>query len=98
MNWINKTIDLGKVKPHKKYKALFKSVKELDIVTVTTSCGCTTTKPYNKDTKILEVTFTPKNIPVHLRHLEEQKVSKRIRIYYKDGGSEVLSIVARVQK
>ena len=98
MNWKNKTIDLGKVKPHQKYKAIFESVKELDIVTVTTSCGCTTNKPYNKNTKTLEVTFKPQNIPVHLRYLEEHKVSKRIRIYYKDGGSEVLNITARVQK
>lgn len=98
MNWITKTIDLGKVKPHKKYKAIFESVKELDIVTITTSCGCTTNKPYNKNTKTLEVTFKPDNVPVHLKHLKEQEVSKRVRVYYKDGGSEVLNIIARVQK
>lgn len=94
MNWESKVKKLGTVRPHSKQKVVFKTTKELDISTVTTGCGCTVPTFTPND---VTVVYTPASIPVHLRHLQEQNVTKRVTVHYKDGTNEVLSIKATIK-
>ena len=88
MIWKSKTINLGEIPIGKKQTAIFQALEPLEISTLTSSCGCTT-PTYDVEKNQVSVFYTPGNIPIHLRHLRVQPVTKTVTVHYKDGSSEV---------
>jgi len=86
--------DLGEVKVGKTNTVVFESENlELEIENLYASCGCT--KPVLKDNTI-EVKFTPKRIPVHLKEKGFYISTQTVNIKYTNGDTELLLIKAKV--
>ena len=98
MNWSSKHINLGSIKQSKKVFVLFLNQGEnKEITSLTSSCGCSS-PTYNKESKVLQVAFTPPKIPYHLRSKGFYKSTKFIYIEYADKTTERLSFSATVTK
>lgn len=97
MNWKTKVISLGTIPPKKKQTIIFEALVPLNIRTLTSSCGCTT-PVYNKENNTVVVSYTPGNIPYHLKMKgESQPTTKTVTVYYEDGTEERLSIRATIK-
>ena len=97
MNFTQKQINLGEITVGKKQTVIFQATRELDIINLESSCGCS--KPsYSKENNQLIVIYTPGSIPKHLQSVGRYNTTKSITITYKDGTSEVLSFKATISK
>jgi hypothetical protein len=97
MNWEKTRLDLGEVKQGSSKKFIFKATKDLDISSIKLGCNSCTKAKY-KD-RILNVTFTPQNIPVHISLTQNwQRVAKIIVIKYSNGTEETLTFTAKIVK
>lgn len=97
MNWTQKQINLGEIIVGKKQTVIFQATRDLDIINLESSCGCS--KPsYNKETKQLIVIYTPDAIPKHLQSVGKYNTTKSVTITYADGTSEVLSFKSTILK
>jgi len=95
MNWDKTSIDLGEIKQNKRQVIEFKSVRDLDIKQLSSSCGCS--KPdFDKKSGVLRVYYSPSEIPYHRRKDGFYVTEKYIDVIYKDDTSERLSFSARV--
>lgn len=95
MKWLKKEIHLGEVKPGVKQKVTFKLLEPVEIKTVTVGCGCTKPTVVN-DT--IKVTYTPGNIPYHLKSRGEYTTRKSLTVYFEDGSKDILHIVATIKE
>lgn len=95
MNWKTKHINLGVIKAHLKKEIIFVPEGNInDIVSMTSSCGCSV--PKKIDGKVV-VVYTPTSVPFHLQSKGEYKTTKNITVNYKDGTKDILSFTAIVK-
>lgn len=96
-NWNKKVVNLGTINEDTTYTIVFEALKDLNILSIESSCGCTT-PIYNKNTKKLTLKYTSGSIPYHLKEVNEQHTEKFVTIYYTDGTHEILSFKAIIKK
>lgn len=98
MSWKNKVQNLGELKVGRKKKIIFKRTStELNIKSITSSCGCS--KPfYDEINKQIIVTYTPKKIPHHLKSQGYYNSVKHITVFYEDGTKDVLTFQSKIIK
>jgi len=91
-HWQNPTVNLGIIKAGSPKQVVFIGLENMpEITRVTPYCGCTTTE-HDKVNNKLTITYSNSLIPNQVQG--NQSISKRIDITYKDGLSEILTILA----
>ena len=89
--WLNKVLDIGVVREHKKLNLAFVATPLIpEITNVIAGCGCTDCD-YDPKTRLLNVVFKAGNIPTHILE-DEQPFTKMITVVYKDSTTEELFI------
>ena len=96
-NWKFNNINIGTIRESSKANFSFEKVSDKEVQLISPTCGgCTKT---NLKGNTLEVIFTTKKIPVHLRFNHTGKhITKFINIFYSDGTREQLSFNAKIVK
>lgn len=84
-NYQKNRINLGNISVNSKQVVKFQKInKDLEIVTITASCGCS--RPtYDSVNDAIIISFTPEPIPAHLIKVGEYETTKYITVYYKEG-------------
>lgn len=91
-HWKNPNVHLGIIKAGTPVKIIFYGLSDMPNITrIKPYCGCTTSN-YDKDKKILTITFSNKSIPPQVQN--PQSVLKKIDVTYDTGVTEVLTIKA----
>lgn len=100
MKWKETHLNLGTIKENTTTKMRYQSLEPLNIVAIKRGCTqCTTYKAYNKETGILEVSFTAGYIPKQLRVKPGyQMIKKYVTLTYSDGSMENLIFTAKIIK
>ena len=90
-NWLNKVLDVGKVREGKTLKLSFVATPAIpEIINIISACGCTT-PGYDEKLRLLNVTFKSGKIPNHITG-NSQSFNKLITIVYKDNTTDELYI------
>lgn len=91
MNWLNKVLDIGKIRENKKVNLAFVGTPVLpEIINIIPQCGCTEVK-YDPKTRLLNVVFKSGKIPNQVTG-NAQSFNKTITLVYKDNTTEDLFI------
>lgn len=95
-NWKNYTVNIGHVKGRTTTTVKFESNKDLEIISITPSCGsCTKIVGYNN--RMLTVKYEAPAFPLHLTS-PETPISKAIEVTYADASKEKLKFVGFLKK
>lgn len=90
--WKNNIVNLGVIQAGLPKKVIFEGVSNMpNIEKIHPYCGCTTTS-FDKENKVLTITYSNKPIPVQVKG--PQSVTKSIDIKYNTGETETLYIKA----
>lgn len=95
MNWKTNFVDLGEILESSSYKVNYESLKELDISSIVTGCGCSKAK-YDKDKKILSVVYKPGRVNNYMRKRGFFANAVNIKVKYKNGEQDTLRLVSKV--
>lgn len=91
-HWKNPNVHLGVIQAGTPKKVVFYGLSTMpNITAITPYCGCTTTH-FDKDKKVLTITYSNSKIPPQVQG--PQSISKRIDITYNTGLTDVLTIKA----
>ena len=91
-HWKNPNVHLGVIQAGTPKKVVFEGLPTMpDVIAITPYCGCTTTH-FNKDKKILTITYSNSKIPPQVQ--VPQSINKRIDITYNTEETEVLTLKA----
>ena len=93
-------VDLGETKEGEKLSVSFELFDKdsFDLITkVKSSCGCTT-EELSKKNKNVVLVYKAENVPYHLLGLGYFTPTKKVKVFFKDGSSEILAIKVRVNK
>lgn len=90
--WKNPNVHLGVIQAGTSKKVVFYGLPSMpNITAITPYCGCTTTD-FNKEMKMLTITYSNNKIPSQVQ--VPQSINKKIDITYDTGETEVLTIKA----
>lgn len=90
-NWLNKVLDIGKIRENKRLKLAFVATPLIpEIINIIPSCGCTDVS-FDSKTRLLNVLFKSGKIPNHVQG-NTQSFNKMITVVYKDNTTEELFI------
>ncbi len=91
MNWQTTTFEFGKIRKNSKLTVTFQANPGIpEISDFVTPCGCTKVK-WDGSTRKLTILYKAGEIPNHLG-FSNQRVTKYVHVYYKDGTSDILTI------
>lgn len=93
--WNRKSANLGTLKPGQTAKATFTFDGDIELIPlevgrgydIETSCGCTGAH-WNPNTKTMTLTYSAKDIPIHLRGVGKYNTSQYAEFPLKIGGNE----------
>ena len=99
MYWANNSVPIGDVSPRSEVKVQFHALDDIPpIVNIIPGCGCSDFR-YDKEEKILHVTYKVERFPYHLRNQPTMEVRKNFKIEYEGNkGYDTLEFTGRVVK
>lgn len=96
MNWLRKKIDMGTTNVGNRHNIVFIATSELpEIKSMKSSCGCTV-PIYDDKNRTVNVVYTAKEFPKHLKNSDWYLASPTILVTFADGSVDILSFTFKI--